>query len=457
MNRWCFIQQAKLANALPTPFPLLAPARRPQAPAKRSRGWRNLPAVVIAAVLASLLDRAVLYLRTPTPVLQPWPGAAHDPQHAQHLHALHHNPSDEFCAAEPPLVCAHGGDSSGGAPVNTLEAFEAALQQGVPCLEVDVARTSDGQLVVLHPRDLAQLLASESGNASGSGSGSDGSGSGPAAQAGTCSNGEESCDAAADPGGSAAGQEPLPQVGDFSWGKLAALRWPGGQRVATAEEVLRLVVPAAQHITLDVKGHAGKVSWGEWVGAAAGSASSAGSDEPPRLGWVACSCAVACTVAMLPACHKPRASPALCSTCLFPIMLQGGEADEKVLAAAVVDLIAHTDCRQCLVWAKSDGLVSRSRWFAKLAAQFSHVHGLRCLWAVCMSMAWHCWDGCAAAACNACTARQKFTSLPPWRSAVCMLSIPAAHPPGLAGAACEGAQPCPASGLHRFERDRCGS
>ncbi|KAI7843450.1 hypothetical protein COHA_002928 [Chlorella ohadii] len=269
--------------------------KRPQAPAKRSRGWRNLPAVVIAAVLASLLDRAVLYLRTPTPVLQPWPGAAHDPQHAQHLHALHHNPSDEFCAAEPPLVCAHGGDSSGGAPVNTLEAFEAALQQGVPCLEVDVARTSDGQLVVLHPRDLAQLLASESGNASGSGSGSDGSGSGPAAQAGTCSDGEESCDAAADPGGSAAGQEPLPQVGDFSWGELAALRWPGGQRVATAEEVLRLVVPAAQYITLDVKGHAGK----------------------------------------------------------------GGEADEKVLAAAVVDLIAHTDCRQCLVWAKSDGLVQR--------------------------------------------------------------------------------------------------
>lgn len=214
----------------------------------------------LAALIATLLDRAVLYLRTPAPGpgLQPWPGAANDPRE---LHALHHEPSEAFCAADPPLVCAHGGDSSDGAPPNTLEAFQAALQQGVPCLEVDVARTSDGQLVVLHPRDLAQLLlGSAPGSGSSASAGSNGGGSGAAEQAGTCGAGAGTCDAAADAAQQPdQQQEPLPKVGDYTWAELAALRWPGGQGVATAEDVLRLAVPTAQHITLDARAHTGKV------------------------------------------------------------------------------------------------------------------------------------------------------------------------------------------------------
>lgn len=197
----------------------------------RKRSLRNVPAVVLAAVIATLADHAVRQWRAPArQAPPPWPGVdPADPQHAQELHALHHEPSDEFCAAGPPLVCAHGGDTSGGAPANSLEAFQAALQRGVPCLEVDVARTSDGRLVVLHPRDLAQLLR----------------------HAGQPS---EASDA-----GEAADEQQLPQVGDYSWEQLAALSWPGGQRVGAAEEVLQLAVPAAQHITLDVKTHTGQV------------------------------------------------------------------------------------------------------------------------------------------------------------------------------------------------------
>ncbi|PRW33921.1 glycerophosphodiester phosphodiesterase GDPD4 isoform X1 [Chlorella sorokiniana] len=243
---------------------------------KKSRNLRkNIPAVIIAAVIATLLDRAVMYLRTPAPAPGlPWPGAASDPLHAQELHALHHQPSEDFCAAEPPLVCAHGGDSSDGAPRNTLEAFQAALQQGVPCLEVDVARTSDGRLVVLHPRDLAQLL--------GGSSAAGGAAGGAAADGGSSGADNEQ-------------QQPLPQVGDYSWEDLAALRWQGGERVASVEDVLRLAVSAAQHITLDARTHTSK----------------------------------------------------------------GGEDDSKALAAQLVDLVAQTGCSQCLVWAKSDALVKQ--------------------------------------------------------------------------------------------------
>ena len=48
----------------------------------------------------------------------------------------------------PPLVCAHGGDSS-DAPPNSADAFGAALQAGVDCVEIDVARTADNHLVRL--------------------------------------------------------------------------------------------------------------------------------------------------------------------------------------------------------------------------------------------------------------------------------------------------------------------
>lgn len=48
----------------------------------------------------------------------------------------------------PPLVCAHGGDSS-DAPPNSADAFQAALRAGVDCVEIDVARTADNHLVRL--------------------------------------------------------------------------------------------------------------------------------------------------------------------------------------------------------------------------------------------------------------------------------------------------------------------
>ncbi|KAJ4766419.1 Glycerophosphodiester phosphodiesterase [Rhynchospora pubera] len=57
---------------------------------------------------------------------------------------------------KPPLVCAHGGDSSKAFP-NTMEAFRIALQSHVDCVEVDVSRTSDGFLVALHDRDLQRI------------------------------------------------------------------------------------------------------------------------------------------------------------------------------------------------------------------------------------------------------------------------------------------------------------
>ncbi|KAJ7552350.1 hypothetical protein O6H91_06G051600 [Diphasiastrum complanatum] len=56
----------------------------------------------------------------------------------------------------PPLVCAHGGDSS-RAPPNTLLAYKLALDAKVDCIEVDVSRTRDGVLVALHDRDLQKF------------------------------------------------------------------------------------------------------------------------------------------------------------------------------------------------------------------------------------------------------------------------------------------------------------
>ncbi|XP_073003588.1 glycerophosphodiester phosphodiesterase GDPD4 isoform X1 [Typha latifolia] len=56
----------------------------------------------------------------------------------------------------PPLVCAHGGDSTRAAP-NTLDAYRIALSSRVDCVEIDVSRTLDGALVALHDRDLQRM------------------------------------------------------------------------------------------------------------------------------------------------------------------------------------------------------------------------------------------------------------------------------------------------------------
>ncbi|KAI4320247.1 hypothetical protein MLD38_033746 [Melastoma candidum] len=56
----------------------------------------------------------------------------------------------------PPLVCAHGGDTTKAFP-NTMAAYQAALHSQVDCMEIDVSRTADGVLVALHDRELQQI------------------------------------------------------------------------------------------------------------------------------------------------------------------------------------------------------------------------------------------------------------------------------------------------------------
>lgn len=158
------------------------------------------------------------------------------------LHQLHHEPSPHFCALPPPLVCAHGGDAA-AAPPNTLEALQAALDGGATCVELDVSRTADGRLVALHTRELAELLALAGGQPAASAAAP---AAAPAAAGAARSGGGGTKQGAGQAGGP-------PQVGDYGWAQLAALRWRGGQRVTGVEAALRLLVPATEHITLDVK------------------------------------------------------------------------------------------------------------------------------------------------------------------------------------------------------------
>lgn len=51
----------------------------------------------------------------------------------------------------PPLVCAHGGDSSRAAP-NTMDAYRLAVHSRVDCIEIDVSRSLDTTLFALHDR-----------------------------------------------------------------------------------------------------------------------------------------------------------------------------------------------------------------------------------------------------------------------------------------------------------------
>ncbi|KAK3013693.1 hypothetical protein RJ639_008603 [Escallonia herrerae] len=61
----------------------------------------------------------------------------------------------------PPLVCAHGGESSKAFP-NTMAAYHIALDSQVDCIEIDVSRSSDGVLFALHDRDLQQITGNSS-------------------------------------------------------------------------------------------------------------------------------------------------------------------------------------------------------------------------------------------------------------------------------------------------------
>ncbi|XP_030936880.1 glycerophosphodiester phosphodiesterase GDPD4 isoform X1 [Quercus lobata] len=57
---------------------------------------------------------------------------------------------------DPPLVCAHGGDSTNAFP-NTMDAYRIALHSKVDCVEIDVSRSFDGVLFALHDRDLQRI------------------------------------------------------------------------------------------------------------------------------------------------------------------------------------------------------------------------------------------------------------------------------------------------------------
>lgn len=56
----------------------------------------------------------------------------------------------------PPLVCAHGGDSS-RSPPNTMTAYRLAIGSQVDCVEIDASRSRDGVLLALHDRDLQNI------------------------------------------------------------------------------------------------------------------------------------------------------------------------------------------------------------------------------------------------------------------------------------------------------------
>ena len=59
------------------------------------------------------------------------------------------------------LIAAHRGVAAGNVPCNTLPAFEAALRQGADILELDIALTGDGNLLVFHPGKEKQHLGKD--------------------------------------------------------------------------------------------------------------------------------------------------------------------------------------------------------------------------------------------------------------------------------------------------------
>ncbi|GAX75875.1 hypothetical protein CEUSTIGMA_g3318.t1 [Chlamydomonas eustigma] len=142
----------------------------------------------------------------------------------QHIKAL---PTQTFCAKpRPPLVCAHGGlASKGTAPPNTAEAFQSALRLGVDCVEVDVARTRDGSLVVLHVRELQQLVDGMSR---------------PQQRELLQRAGVQEVSRL--------------QVGDLVLSDILSLSWsPGGQKVLTVKEAIMLTQGQVDSVILDVK------------------------------------------------------------------------------------------------------------------------------------------------------------------------------------------------------------
>ncbi|KAJ1275231.1 hypothetical protein BS78_05G120900 [Paspalum vaginatum] len=127
----------------PPPLPLFPAAKRSSAPASllSARLRRFLPAsrllrVLLLLALLSLVAPVLFHLRL----------------------RRFHRMRERKCGwtASPPMVCAHGGDSTNAFP-NSMDAFRMALDARVDCVEVDVSRSSDGVLFALHDRDLQKM------------------------------------------------------------------------------------------------------------------------------------------------------------------------------------------------------------------------------------------------------------------------------------------------------------
>ncbi|AQK49260.1 Glycerophosphodiester phosphodiesterase GDPD4 [Zea mays] len=127
----------------PPPLPLFPAAKRSSAPANLlfARLYRFLPAspilrLLLLLALLSLIPPAFFHLRL----------------------RRFHQMRERKCGwiARPPMVCAHGGDSTNAFP-NSMDAFRMALDARVDCVEVDVSRSYDGVLFALHDRDLQKM------------------------------------------------------------------------------------------------------------------------------------------------------------------------------------------------------------------------------------------------------------------------------------------------------------
>ncbi len=55
-------------------------------------------------------------------------------------------------ASQRIIVAAHRGEAGGNIPCNTITAYEIAVMHGADMIEVDVSRSAEGTLWILHPR-----------------------------------------------------------------------------------------------------------------------------------------------------------------------------------------------------------------------------------------------------------------------------------------------------------------
>ena len=180
------VEMQRAAGGLPALF------KAREAPARAARRQRGTGVWAAAVGLGALFCAALVqYLRVPSE--GQWAG-------------IFTPPTEIFCARRSrPLVCAHGGDSA-HYPPNTMAAFAAAVAGGSDCLEVDVAGTRDGVLVVLHRRELEQMVR----------------------RVGVT-------------------------VGDFTFREISQMDAGNGQRVPRAEHVLRKFSPHVETLIVDIK------------------------------------------------------------------------------------------------------------------------------------------------------------------------------------------------------------